>query len=539
MKILSSTSIAFWLCGQLLFVFQPLSGQVVSRHPQVGVTIHASLTNQGERPVSLSQLPNGNLVYNNLDGNIYEMVNGTGQLIMDVTDHHLSYVSHMEVKDSLMYLSGSVIQPGDTTMIGYVMKGNLSSGVWDTLAVSAPYYLGRGFNDHRFSSLLVSLDGQHIYVGSGSRTNSGEVHELAGVSGTVNLRGQAIRGKVLKLPTTESATIFLPVDSTGLYASGYIHADGIRHLFAMAWGTDDNLYGGSNSDRRDVSEAFYKIIAGEHYGFPWWIGGAQNPLQFPTYNPATDFMLPSGANNQGYYDTDPDFPQMPAGLNVIQPYKNIGPDGDKIRNTQTGNIEDASEQGKVVTTFTGHRSPTGLIFDREQILPAPFAGDGFMVCYQNGGNLLLNDGHDLLQLSLLDGDTLSARQIASGFLRPIDVMIRDSNLYVLDLGNSNGSGRAIYQITFEALSTGLPNELTANPFVQLYPNPASSVLRIEVQPGKSIQAIHLYNTSGTAYPAELQSGDFIDVSELPAQVYLLEVRLNDGSVALKKWVKTN
>lgn len=422
--------------------------QVNSLDPRVDVSVHAILPSAGERPVTLSVLPNGNLVYNNLDGVIYEIVNGNAQVIYTASDHNLPYVSHMEVWGDYMYLSGSVVQSGDSTMIGYVMQGDLTNNTWRTLAQSDPYYLGRSFNDHRFSSLLVSLDGQYVYVHSGTRTNAGEVHELSGVDGTINLRDQAIRGKLFKLPTNLPQTIFLPLDSTALENSGYLYAQGLRHLFAMAWGTDSLMYGGSNSDRRDVPEAFYQIVSGGHYGFPWWIGGEQNPLQFASYNPVTDLLLPANANNQGYYNPDPSFPPEPAGLNPVQPYKNIGPDGDKIRNPQTGNIEDASDEGKVVTSFTGHRSPTGLIFDQEEVLPSVFKGDGFLVCYTDGGNLLANDGHDLLQLTLMGGDTLSARQLISGFRHPIDVMIRDSVMYILDLGNNNGSGRYIYEVNF-------------------------------------------------------------------------------------------
>lgn len=134
----------------------------------------------------------------------------------------------------------------------------------------------------------------------------------------------------------------------------------------MAWGTDGNFYGGSNSDRRDVTEAFYKIEEGANYGFPWWIGGAQNPIQFRDYNPNTDRLLPSGANNQGYYNTDPNFPPMPEDVDFIQPYKNIGPDADKWRDPNTGLIQDASDNGRVITSFSAHRSPTGLIFDSEK-----------------------------------------------------------------------------------------------------------------------------------------------------------------------------
>lgn len=524
--------------------FYPMVGQVTVHDPQLTLSTFADLPVQFERPVCLGKLPNGNIAYSNLEGDIFEIIQVNFQRLADlkysVRDHNLSYVSHMEIKENMIYLCGSVVQPGDSVMIGYVMQGNMETESWRVLAESEPYYLGRSFNDHRFSSLIVSLDGKHVYVHSGTRTNSGEVHELDGVAGTKDLRWQAIRGKLFKLPTDLEETIYLPNDSTALYNSGYQYAEGLRHLFAMAWGTDGNFYGGSNSDRRDVSEAFYKLEEGGHYGFPWWIGGEQNPLQFPDYNPQNDRRLPSNANNQGYYDNDPNFPQIPEGLEVIQPFKNIGPDGDKFRNAETGVVEDASDQGLSITSFSAHRSPVGLIFDRDLTLPTPFRGEGFMVSYTRGGNILEfrgeDDGQDLLQISILEGDSLSARRLASGFNRPIDVMLDDGSIYLLDMGNSNGSGRKIYRIQVEAPTNILPND-DQDRLIKLFPNPTAGKLYFENYSQANIRSVDMYDQLGKRYNITLENKDYIDLKDFSPQVYFLTFHLNNGTSVVKKVLK--
>ncbi|MEM6344230.1 MAG: T9SS type A sorting domain-containing protein [Bacteroidota bacterium] len=523
-----------------------LSAQIVLAQLSIKDTllqagIHASLPMSGDRPVCLSLLPNGNLCYSDLGGKIYEIANGNRQLLFDDNDHHLPYVSHMEVKGDQMYLCGSVVQAGDSVMIGFVMQGDLSTGNWDTLAISAPHYLGLSFNDHRFSSLLIGQDGQHVYVHCGSRTNAGELHELPGVAGTQGLRWEPIRGKLFKLPTDQDTVIYIPNDSSLLAASPYVYLEGLRHLFAMAWGTDSLMYGGSNSDRRDAPEAFYRLEAGEHYGYPWWIGGSLNPLQFASYDPNTDLLLPSGANNQGYYDTDPNFPAMPTGINFVQPYINIGPDADKYRDPLSGAVKDASDEDTVITSFSGHRSPVGLIFDQAGALPYHFNGAGFMVSYSNNSRLLNNDGHDLVQIDLLGGDSISVHQLVAGFIKPIDVMIRDSMIYVLDMGNSNGTLRRIYQISFKdttTTNTTAIEDFESSVQLSLIPNPSRDFVKVVLSDQQArIQQIRIYDLAGKAYSAPIDQNLQLDLRQLPPQLYMVEIQLVDGSKIAQKLKK--
>lgn len=539
--------LASFLC--MSFFFVQAGAQVTSNDTDLSVSTFANLPSNGERPVCLSELPNGNLVYSNLDGDIYEIVNGSAQILYTDADHHLSYVSHMEARGDYMYLCGSIVLPGDTELVGYVMKGHLPSNTWDTLAVSEPYYWGLGFKDHRFSSLLISEDGAHVYVHSGTRTNAGEIQELSGVSETVGLRDEAIRGKLFKLPTDQTETIFIPKDTAGLVASGLLYAEGLRHFFAMAWGAEGKLYGGSNSDRRDVPEAFYEIKENAHYGFPWWIGGEQNPLQFSTYNPNVDLLLPSGSNNQGYYNPDPNFPVMPTGINFVQPFVNIGPDADKYRDPITRLVKDASSEGIGITSFSAHRSPTGLIIDTDSTLSNDFKGKAYMVSYTNSSKLLNGDGHDLLQLTFLNEDTLSARKLVSGFIKPMDVIIYDTLLYVLDMGNNNGSGRAIYQLTLPTDTTGTDTTTTdtttnsiyigfaENSPIQVFPNPSKGLFQVEIDASIQVQSLIVRSLNGAVQKVIEGPVSELDLRDFPAQIFLLEIKTKKGEVYTGKIVK--
>ncbi len=513
-----------------------LTGQSV-KDPSLSISVLTEMSPRQEIPVQLSELPNGNLVYSTLDGEIYEILDNRPRLLYDAEDHDLPYVSGMEVKGDYIYICGSVVQPDQVTMVGYVIKGHLPSGEWTILAKSDPYFLGRSFNDHRFSALLVSLDEQFVFVHSGTRTNAGEVHELDGIPATNNLRDQPIRGKLFKIPTSTDTTIHLSNDSTILKNSPYLYVEGLRHLFAMAWGTDGKFYGGSNSDRRDVAEAFYEIKEGQHYGFPWWIGGEPNPIQFSDYDPDKDLLLPGNANNQGYYDNDPNFPMMPDNIDFVQPYKNIGPDADRYRDAQTGNIMDASAQGRSTTTFSPHRSPTGLVFDRQRLLSPPFEGDAFMVSYTNNSRLLNSDGHDLLHLELIGDDTLSARQLISGFIHPIDVILKEGKLFILELGNSNGTGRKIYEVTFDA-TTSNQSSLKDQPLLRVFPNPSSDHLNLTWPESWRVKSIQIYNQKGENQLFFTDPKSSIDIRKLPAQTYYLEVKFENGRILVQPFVKT-
>lgn len=510
----------------------PLSGQAVLKD-DLEIKKIVTIPRSQERPVRLDRLPNGHLVYGTLNGQIFEIVDGDPILFADASDHNLSYLSSMDVHENHMYICGSIIQPGDSTMIGYVYKGDVNTKLWTKIAYSDPYYLGLGFNDHRFSSLIVSQDGAHVYVHSGTRTNAGEIHHLPAVRGTEGLRDQPLRGKLFKLPTNPAEPVYLPVDSSALYQSGYIYAEGLRHLFALGWGPDGSLYGASNSDRRDVGEAFYKIYQNRHYGFPWWIGGELNPLQFPDYDVNADRLAGASINNQGYYNPDPDFPPMPENIDFVQPYKNIGPDADKIRDSSTGEIRDASDLGLTVTTFSGHRSPTGLKFDVNHTLPEPYTGDVFMVSYAGG---LGGDRKDLLHITLLNGDSLSAEAMINGFNSLLDVFADGQSLFLLESGSSNGDGRAIFEVTFTQTTARIE---ASDPFnIYLNPNPTQGTLNFESDQANSITEINLYNLLGQREGIHYElSSRSIDISSISPGTYVLSFRLRSGRTYIRKIVK--
>ena len=47
-------------------------------------------------------------------------------------------------------------------------------------------------------------------------------------------------------------------------------------------------------------------------------------------------------------------------------------------------VKDASAQAVPFSTFTAHRSPLGLVFDRARVLAPAFRGDGFMLSWTKG-----------------------------------------------------------------------------------------------------------------------------------------------------------
>jgi hypothetical protein len=182
-------------------------------------------------------------------------------------------------------------------------------------------------------------------------------------------------------------------------------------------------------------------------------GGADNPQQFPDYDPDSDRLLNPlfNAVKKGYYRNDPTFPLRPA-VSLIEPVPNFGPDADSFR-AQDGTIKDASALGSSIGTFTAHRSPLGLVFDRMQALAPEFRGDGFMLSWTKGdptGDKLAgpfkDPSQDLLHLKLTrtaTGYSLDATRIVRNFNNPIDAEIIDNKIYVLDYGGT----QSIWEVT--------------------------------------------------------------------------------------------
>ena len=206
---------------------------------------------------------------------------------------------------------------------------------------------------------------------------------------------------------------------------------------------------------RDMSDELNWLRAGHHYGFPWRMGGADNPQQFPDYDPALDLLLDERfpTVQSGAYHNDPTFPP-PGDLTLTEPLVNVGPDADSFRDPQDGQVRDASASGLTLSTFTARRAPLGLVFDRAGVLRAGYRGGGFVLGWTPGDPAgdsvpgpFKDASQDLLHLRRPPGGPerhgLSARRIVGGFDRPVDAELVDHQIFVLEWGGH----QSIWEVT--------------------------------------------------------------------------------------------
>ncbi len=320
---------------------------------------------------------------------------------------------------------------------------------WETLATTDPYPLSNTYYDHLYNGLIVSPDGQWIYLGGGSRTEHGEVETNGGAF--PDTREVALTARVLRLPTS-AVELTLPNDEAALTAGGYIFARGTRNPYDLAFAPNGDLFGVDNGPDADFPDELNWLREGQHYGFPWRFGIQANPQTAADYDPSQDKHLPTGyyaVDNQLYHN-DPGFPPAPGAF--ADPVLNLGPDATQYRGDD-GQAYEAYAEGKSLSTFTPHRSPLGLVFATDPKLPAEWLGEGdtlsaFILSWGAVGGTLSDKGQDLLHLRLTKtGDNYQAltNQIARGFQNPIDAVLIGNQLYVLEFG---GNG-AIWELTFK------------------------------------------------------------------------------------------
>ena len=346
------------------------------------------------------------------------------------------------------------------------MPDSTGARVWSLLAQTEPYPRSRTAFDHLMSGLAVSPDGNFLYVNSGSRTDHGEIESTGGIY--PNLRETGLTAKILRVPASGS-NLILTNDLDALRRAGYVFAEGTRNAFSLAFAPNGDLFATDNGPDRDMSDELNWIRAGQHFGFPWRMGGAANPQQFPGYNPATDLLLDSRyvAVSGGTYQNDPTFPPPPT--NFFEPVINIGPDADSYRDPSDGSIKDASSLGQTINTFTAHRSPLGLVFDAAAAMAPPYQQHGFMLSWNPGdptGNSVagpfMDPSQDLVDLNLTKiGTNYLARvtRIAGGFSNPIDAAIISNKIYVVEYGGSQG----VWEITFPAATAAPPRIAISQP----------------------------------------------------------------------------
>ncbi|MEN9941461.1 MAG: hypothetical protein RL286_958, partial [Bacteroidota bacterium] len=390
--------------------------------------------------------------------------------------------------DSTLFLSGNIWY--STTGIGLIMKGILQpdgTRIWSTVLSTEAYPTSGPSGDHGFTGLNIDPQQQFLYFSSGSRTSFGEVQTNNGAF--PGLREQALTSKIFRIPVS-AENIYLFNDSTFLDTCGYVFAMGTRNAYDMAWNAQEHLFAIDNAGERDDPEELNWIQEGHHYGFPWRIGGNLNPLTNPNFNAAQDPLInpQNSAYLEGHFNADPNFPQIPSGLQFTEPLSNYGAAADYYKNETTGKIEKSSESGTPVKSFTPHRSPLGLVIDKNKALGSVYSGKGFVMSFMPGGDStgfspispwgspcpFVDPSRELVMMNLyydsLSNDyAIQTSNIVTGFYLPVDAEQVGNSIYIIE---NNG---VLWKIRFPAPNV-IPTCAEKGLFV--YPNPSAAALNL-------------------------------------------------------------
>ncbi|MEJ7589399.1 MAG: c-type cytochrome [Ferruginibacter sp.] len=402
----------------------------------------------------------GTIWYTTFDGNIFRIKNQAAQpavaeKMFTVKDHGITRLQGAAFLNNDLFLSGNVDSTLKKSTHGRLVRLNLDTAVRSSVVfTSAEYGANKTVYDHGWNALEISPDGKYIYVNSGARTDHGEVQDNGGMFPFA--RDNALTAKVFRLPI-DALDLLLPDDTTKLRAAGYIYAEGIRNAYDMAFDEKGNLFGVSNSPDYDMPEDMFWIRQHHHYGFPWIMGGIENPQQYRDWNPdpETDPFIPATSHSWRvkYFNNDTAFPRAPAGVKFSPGVQNLGPDANEYRG-HSGKILDGDQTGVAVSTFTAHCSPLALFFDTKKILANDLRGDGFVMRYSLGSRSSMmrpftSQGADLLHLDLeydgvADNYIVRTNRIVDGFKEPTDAILVGNVVYVIEYG---GKGGNIWKIT--------------------------------------------------------------------------------------------
>ncbi|MBL7925303.1 MAG: T9SS type A sorting domain-containing protein [Bacteroidia bacterium] len=522
-----------FICGFLaLFIASAQAQTVYPLMPNIEVDSILAVK-PGATKIAYDALSN-HLYYSTVDGNIYRVnMLGTGAatdtLMYTASNHGITFLQGLFFKDSTLFVCGN--NWGAVMTIGMVVKGVLQpNGMrqWINVVTTDPYPMASISGDHGFSAVHVDPTGNYIFVSSGARTHLGEVRTFFG--SCPNCREIPITSKIFRFPV-QSVGLTLPNDSTALSNSGYLFASGTRNAYAMAWDANQNLFAIDNSGERDDPEELNWIRQGHHYGFPWRMGGNDNPLRFPPYDVNQDALvnpLCAGYIN-GWFANDTTFPPVPQGVTFTDPIRNYGVDADYFR-TPTGQVNNASDMGSYITTFTAHRSPLGLVTDADSVLPAPYTGLAFVLNFMPGGDSsgytpispwggpgpFVDTARGLLAMQLnynaaIDNFELTAQNIVDGFYLPVDATLVGNKLYAIENGGD------IWQITFTT-TVGMAD---VNFKSKVYPNPFNQHTNILFNNDGRPATLTVYNSVMQVVQTIHSTTNQIQVerNNLPAGIY--------------------
>jgi glucose/arabinose dehydrogenase len=310
-----------------------------SLKPEISVSFYRQLGNHAVRLVYRQS--DNYFIYASTDGNIYKVPikDGVPQLeevLISNSEHDINFLQGMILVGNSLIIVGNYNEM-QKKGYGAVRKCTfLSNGgkQWTNMLTTETHASSGTLADHGFSGVCTNLTQDSLFIASGSRTDHGEVKDLAGLY--PNLREEPLTTKIFRIPIN-AQNIYLKNDETALANSGYVYANGFRNEFDMAVNKKGHLFGVENSGGEDLPEEMNWIQQGKHYGFPWRIANTNVLTVYP----------------------DPNFPQPPIGVSFIDPISNFGPDANWQRTPK------GTSQIKEIKSFTAHRSPLGLIFDNE------------------------------------------------------------------------------------------------------------------------------------------------------------------------------
>ena len=411
----------------------------------------------GPQAVRILQNPvTGNLWYTSFDGDVFEIKNLSdtqhiAEKIFSTADHGIAVLQGAVFLDNTLFLCGNVYTDKKRSTKGRMVRFDMQTPGHPMTVVfnTVEYGANKTIYDHGWNAMILSPDRKYIYVNSGARTDHGEIQDNGGLY--PNARDNGLTSKIFRFPV-EAMNLLLPDDTAKLRADGYLYAEGIRNSYDLAFDPAGNLFGVSNSADYDYSEDMFWIREHHHYGFPWIMGGLENPQQYKDWKPNPDidaFINKSSHSWQvKYYYTDTGFPARPAGVRFSPGVQNIGPDANEYRG-HSGKIQDGDQTGVTVSTFTAHCCPLGLFFDTKKILSKDFKSDGFVIRWTSGANSSLmkpftKQGSDLLHLrmtydSTMDNYFVKTVRIVEGFKDPVDAVMIDNNVYVIEYGGKEGN----------------------------------------------------------------------------------------------------
>jgi glucose/arabinose dehydrogenase len=494
------------------------------------------------------------LFYTTAGGTIYEVYESTKSdtLRFSVLDHGIPRVQGLCFVDSTLFLSGNIWYT--TTGIGMIVKGVLQPNgtrIWSTVLSTSAYPTSSSTGDHGFTGITADPQKEFLYFSGGSRTSFGEVETNDGMY--PDLREQALTSKIFRIPI-DATNIYLNNDSIALQNSGYVFAEGTRNAYSMAFNGENQLFAIDNAGERDDPEELNLIEQGKHYGFPWRIGGNANPLANPNYDASSDPLInpTNGAFLAGHFDADPQFPAAPAGVVFTEPIANYGAAADYYKEEGTGQIKKASESGQPVRTFTAHRSPLGLVIDKDKQLGDAYTGNGFVLSFMPGGDSsgftplspwgsacpFVDPSRELVMLRFSFDSTnqtygIYTTNVASGFYLPVDAVQVGSAIYVIE---NNGG---LWKINFPKAQTP-PSGFSANNFV--YPNPSAAELNCYYpNPNQQKRHLELLSLDGKViYKSDDFSTEFYksDISTFSQGGYYIRL-IADGEVIARQKIVIN